>query len=205
MQGSIFQWFSKSEPCDQFATHQLLFDALARCESAAIMCIQLRAIASVQKIASGYGLQAGATEEILNQATVIFLKKIDSADYQFRGHSPVTYLVEIAKRLALMATRSRKKDAYDTLENLSQLPDTDIEVKKEQAEATELVRHLLTKIGEPCQTVIRKYHIEGYSDEELVKSGQTAYTTINSLKMKRSDCMKKLIKLATEWRSLENI
>ena len=45
----------------------------------------------------------------------------------------------------------------------------------------------------------QKADIEGYPDEEVVRQGWTRYTTTDSLKIKRSDCMKKLIQIAQQW------
>jgi hypothetical protein len=40
--------------------------------------------------------------------------------------------------------------------------------------------------------VIRLKYIDGISDEEAVQDKLTAYSTADSLRKKRSDCMKKL-------------
>jgi DNA-directed RNA polymerase specialized sigma24 family protein len=83
--------------------------------------------------------------------------------------------------------------------------DPNVEVVNRLDEATETIRHLLGQMGEPCAQVIRLHHIEGYSDEEVVKQKMTGYTTTDSLKMKRSNCMKKLIQLAQKWKISNNI
>ena len=46
--------------------------------------------------------------------------------------------------------------------------------------------------------------VDGYSDEEVVNQGLTKYSTPDSLKMKRSDCMKKLVQLAQQWKISNN-
>ena len=74
-----------------------------------------------------------------------------------------------------------------------------------QRESADLVRQFLAHMGEPCETVIRLHHIDGYSDEEVVRQGWTRYSTTDSLKIKRSDCMKKLIQIARQGRSTNNI
>jgi hypothetical protein len=66
------------------------------------------------------------------------------------------------------------------------------------------VRQLLGNLGQPCEQVVRLHHIEGYSDEEVVNQKMTKYSTTDSLKMKRSDCMKKLIQLAQQWKTSNN-
>jgi hypothetical protein len=39
--------------------------------------------------------------------------------------------------------------------------------------------------------MIRLKYIDGYSDEEAVPEKLTAYSTVESLRQKRNDCMKK--------------
>lgn len=159
---------------------------------------------SVKKIVSGYGLPTEKADEIINSTTLVFLQKIESGAYQFRGHDPMTYFIEIAKRQALMATRSLKK-TVQPLEDLLETADPDYAELLRRQEAAESVRFLLEKLGQPCADVIRLYHIDGYSDEEVVHQKLVKYSTPDSLKMKRSDCMKKLVQLATRWKNSINI
>jgi DNA-directed RNA polymerase specialized sigma24 family protein len=103
-----------------------------------------------------------------------------------------------------MATRTQKATP-ESLDYQYHLADPDIENEGKRKEATELVRQLLGHLREPCEQVVRLYHIEGYSDEEVVQQKMTRYSTPDSLKMKRSDCMKKLIQLAQQWKTINNI
>jgi len=199
----IKEWFSSPNPCKSFETHEQLFLGLKALDNAAILCVQIKALNAVRKLVGQFKLPLEQVDDILNQSTLIFLRKITDGSYQFQDHAPSTYLVEIAKRVALMATRTQKK-APEALENHQNLADLDIDKNLEQREATELVRQLLGQLGQPCDQVIRLHHIEGYSDEEVVRQKMTRYSTVNSLKMKRSDCMKKLIHLAQQWKILNN-
>ncbi len=201
----IKEWFSPPNPCQQFDTHERLFEGLRRLENAAILCVQTKALNSVKKFVRQYGLPAEQADDILNQSTLIFLRKIEDGSYQFQNYAPSTYLIEIARRVALMATRSQK-NAPQTLENHHHLlPDPDVETASQRSETTELVRQLLGQLGSPCDQVIKLHHIDGYSDEEVVNQKLTKYSTTDSLKMKRSDCMKKLIQLAQQWKTSNNI
>jgi RNA polymerase sigma factor (sigma-70 family) len=200
----ITEWLNPLNPCRQFEGHERLFQALKNLNNAAILCVQHKAMPSVRKYVHQFGLPADQADEVLNQSSLIFLRKIEEGTYQFQGHSPVTYLVEIAKRVALSMTRKHQK-SYETLENHSDLHDPAVDASHRQRESAELVQQFLGQMGEPCASVIRLHHIDGYSDEEVVKQGWTRYTTTDSLKIKRSDCMKKLILIAQEWRNIHNI
>lgn len=200
----IKNWFFPANPIQQYDTHERLFVGLQRLENSAIRCIQTKALNAVKKIVRQYGLPPEQVDDILNQSTLIFLRKIDAGSYQFQNHAPSTYLIEIARRIALSSTRALKK-VPETLENHYDLQDPEWEMATRFHEATETIRHLLEQMGEPCGQVIRLHHIEGYSDEEVVLQKMTRYTTVDSLKMKRSNCMKKLIQLAQQWKILNNI
>ncbi|MCC6461465.1 MAG: hypothetical protein IT260_13410 [Saprospiraceae bacterium] len=173
-------------------------------DNTAILCLQSKALPMVKKLTHDQGLPAEQAEEILNQSTVVFLRKIEEGADQFQGHAPSTYLIEIAKRVARMATRSQQR-GHEPLENARDLHDETWEAELRKKEAAELTRHLLTQLGEPCQQVIRLHYIDGYSDEEAIQQQLTRYSTKDSLKMKRSDCMKKLVQLAQQWKMSTNI
>ncbi|MEM6772351.1 MAG: hypothetical protein AAF597_17375, partial [Bacteroidota bacterium] len=139
-----------------------------------------------------------------NRGTLIFLQKIEAGSYVFQGHAPTTYLVEVVKRLALAASRKMKREV-DSLDDHLDLADPDQEAFLRNKEAAVLVRSLLDHLGDPCARVIQLHHLDGYSDDEVVRRRMTAYSTTNSLKVKRSDCMKKLIKLAQQWKTVNSI
>lgn len=200
----IKEWLIPSNPCRQFADNEQLFQALKSLNNAAILCIQIKAMPTAHQLARRHGLPPDSADDMLNQSTLIFLRKIEDGSYQFQGHAPATYLIEIMKRVALMMTRKQQKP-YELLENHADLHDPDVEASNRQRESAELVRQFLERMGEPCQSVIRLHHIDGYPDEEVVRQGWTRYTTTDSLKIKRSDCMKKLIEIARQWRISNNI
>ncbi len=199
----ITEWLVPSNPCRQFDSNERLFQALKNLNNAAILCVQTKAMPSARKFALQYGLPPDSADEVLNQSTLIFLRKIEDGTYQFQGHAPSTYLVEIVRRVALTMTRTRQK-SHESIENQHDLHDPDVEAAQRQRESADLVRQFLGQMGEPCEAVIRLHHIEGYSDEEVVRQGWTRYTTTDSLKIKRSDCMKKLIQIAQRWRTTNN-
>jgi len=200
----MMEWLAPSNPCRQFDGNERLFQALKRLDNTAILCVQTRAMPSARKFAQQYGLPPDSADEVLNQSTLIFLRKIADGSYQFQGHAPSTYLVEIMRRVALTMTRKQQK-THESLENHHDLHDPDVEAAHRQRESADLVRQFLAQIGEPCKTVIQLHHIDGYSDEEVVRQGWTRYSTTDSLKIKRSDCMKKLIQIAQKWRTTDNI
>jgi RNA polymerase sigma factor (sigma-70 family) len=196
---SFAAWFGVSNPCQQFADHLELFEALQRLDTSAILCLQDKAAPSLRLLVKQYRLPTEEYEDLMSRATFTFLKKIEDGAYQFQGNAPSTYFIEIAKNLALSATRG-KRHAYEPLDDHHELHDEGIEADQRQKESREMVRELLGRMGPPCNEVIRLHHIDGYTDEEVIRMGLTKYATTASLKVKRSECMKKLIQLANEWK-----
>lgn len=199
----IIEWISPPSPCKQFGTNERLFEGLRALNNSAILCVQLKSMGSVRKFVAQYRLPPEQAEEILNKSTLIFLRKIEDGTYQFQHYAPSTYLIEVARKVALSATRSKKNNA-EPLENHHYLADPEVEEAHKRSDATDLVRQLLGQMGQPCEQIVRLHHIEGYSDGEVVQQQLTKYSTIDSLKMKRSDCMKKLIQLAQQWKISNN-
>lgn len=200
---SFAAWFFEPSANKRFADHEVLFQGLLQLEQAAVVYLQLQSRPFVRKIIRGFGLSDDLVEEVLNKSTMIFLKKIEQGKYQFQGNAPSTYLIEVAKRVALMETRNTGR-ASEPLDIHTDLVDPESETLLQRSESAELVAQFLNQLGEPCKTVIRLHHIEGYSDEEVVNQQLTRYTTVDSLKMKRSDCMKKLIQIARQWKISNN-
>ncbi|WP_367388955.1 RNA polymerase sigma factor [Lewinella sp. LCG006] len=196
-------WFSTHRPCNKFENHQQLYEGLVAMDNQAILCLQTKALPMVGQQVSKMGISGEEVEEILNQSTLIFLQKIEEGTYEFKGHAPTTYLVEVAKRLAMAKVR-RKKPQHDSLEDYHVQHLSEHEALQRQRDAAALVTRFLNQLGEACEQVVRLHHIDGYSDDEVVKGRMTNYSTINSLKMKRSACMKKLIEIATKWKTSKN-
>lgn len=200
----IAQWFSNAGPFDKFKTSEALFRGLERQDRQAILCLQLQSRPTIRKLIRNAGAPPDILDDVLNRSTLVFLQKIEQGGYEFKGFAPSTYFIEIAKRMILMALRS-KNTAVEPLDTLTNVPDSDMEALRESEDSAELLRQFLDKLGSPCRELVRLHHIDGYSDEEVIRMGLTAYKTTDSLKMMRSNCMKKLIQIAREWKISKNI
>lgn len=196
----LSEWLMPSNPCKRFSSHEQLFWGIQQLDNQAILCVQSKALNSARKYAKQYRLPASEVEDILNQSTLIFLRKIREGSYVFQNNAPSTYLVEVVRRVVLTAARKVSHNT-ESIENQHHLEDPDHDNHQKRLEAAEMVSGLLQQLGDPCEQVIRIHHIDGYTDEEAVQQKLTRYNTVDSLKMKRSDCMKKLIQLAQTWKT----
>jgi DNA-directed RNA polymerase specialized sigma24 family protein len=183
---------------NNFDENDVLYQALQEKSDKAIQFVQRKTIKTVASMSKFAGLSEMDSEEILNDAVIILLQKIASGAYQFQGYDPCTYLVEVAKGLIANAKRKNKRvfEDIDTQFDLADYNGTEryLEIKSNES----IVRNLLAQIGENCQKLITLKYLEEFKDEEILEQKMTQYSSINTLKVKRSECMKKLSALAVK-------
>jgi len=169
-----------------------LMECLRQGHSQAILFIQNKATGFVLKVLNQFRLPQHLLHEVLNEASIIFIKKLREPDFSLHSAQPLTYFIEVIKKVVSNETRKRQIGQHDLLENQYDLNDTSVEEYHARKDNIELLNSLLSGAGAPCEQVIRLKYIDGYSDEEAIREGVTAYSTVESLRQKRSDCMKKL-------------
>lgn len=191
-----FLGFAKKNELEQA---DLLYEALRQRSDKAIQFAQRKTMKTVASMSRFAGLSAMDSEEILNDAVIILLQKIETGSYQFQGYDPCTFLVEIAKRLISNAKRKNQR-VFEDIETHYELADNETE-RYLESKANETVLHnLLSQIGENCQKLISLKYLQEFKDEEILEQKMTQYSTINTLKVKRSECMKKLSELANSFK-----
>ncbi len=190
-----------ASPCGKYKTNEQLFLSLQAMDARAIACLQGRAEQSVLRLVRQYGLPDDTAEDILNQSALVLLQKIDTGGYTYQGNDPRTYLLEVAKRLVMKQATKRRVVVQPIEAADLALADADFETLEKHQHAMDTLAQLLTRLGNPCEQVIRLHYIDGYTDEEVINARWTTFSTIASLKVKRSDCMKKLIKIAQIWKT----
>ena len=196
-------WFSSPSACKDYKNQEQLFHGLRDLDNQAILCLQIKALPMVRKSLRKIGLDQDKLDEVLNESTLVFLQKIENGSYEFKGHALTTYLVEVAKRIA-MSKRRRTKPEAQSLDDEQVVELSDFEEMESQAAAADLVQGFLSRMDQACRQVIQLYHIKGYKDEEVIQLKLTSYSSINSLKVKRSNCMKKLIEIAQQWKTMNH-
>jgi len=169
-----------------------LLEALRQGNSGAIVFFQNKAMPSTRRLLQQYRLPEHLLPEVLNDASVIFIKKLREPDFTLHSAKPLTYFIEIIKKVVSNETRKRQIGRHEPIENQYDLSDSSIEDYHARKETIELLNNLLSGAGAPCEQVIRLKYLDGFSDEEAIQARLTSYSTVESLRQKRSDCMKKL-------------
>jgi RNA polymerase sigma factor (sigma-70 family) len=195
--GSFFGLFNL-DPCKRYPDNRLLFEGLQRLDTAAIKCLLLKCRGSVSHLLRQAGMQENnLTDDVLNECVLIFLKKIGDGSYQFTGNAPATYAIAIARRLVSNQTRLKtNQPSVELKEHHQDIVDDSVRDYYENLDNVNLIEKLLSQLGESCQRLIRLKYLDGLSDEETVSQKLTGHNTVESLKVKRSECMKKLRAMA---------
>ena len=180
--------FAKSS----FSDEPSLVAKLRAGDSQAIIYLQDKANGFAANFLSKNKLPDHLLPDVLNEAAVIFIKKLREPGFSLHSAQPTTYFLEIVKYVALNKTRSSQAKRHESIEDQFHLADNSVEEYHARKARIELIDRLLGGVGVPCAVVIRLKYIEGFADEETVRERRTRYTTVESLRMKRSDCMKKL-------------
>ena len=177
--------------------NQSFFEALGRADPAAIRQLAVKIATGVQQASARAGLSPQDAEETLNDAIVITISNIRDGKFQYMEFSPATYASAVARKL--IANRIRvKKPAAQELDSLPLLSDMNPETYVQDKERQQLVGQLLERLEEPCRQLIQLKYFNALHDQEIVDQQLTPFTSVNSLKSKRSQCLKKLTGLARE-------
>lgn len=169
-----------------------LMESLRQGNSRAILFIQNKAAGFLVQFLKQFRLPPHLLHEVLNEASIIFIKKLREPDFSLHSAQPLTYFIEIIKKVVSNETRKRQLGRHEPIESQSSLLDASVEEYHARKDNIELLNNLLSGVGAPCEQVIRLKYIDGYSDEEAIRESLTGYSTVESLRQKRSDCMKKL-------------
>ncbi|MCB0522476.1 MAG: sigma-70 family RNA polymerase sigma factor [Lewinellaceae bacterium] len=177
--------------------NQPFFDALGRAEPAAIRLLSQKISYGVNRAASNAGLPPEDAEELVNDAIVITITNIKEGKFQFMEFSSATYAAGVARKLVANQIRTKKPPSKE-LDNLPVASDLDPESYLKDKERQSIVGQLLAKLGDTCQQLLKMKYFTHLRDQEIIDRQLAAFTSINSLKSKRSQCLKQLAGIAAE-------
>ena len=176
-----------------------LFLGLKKNDNRAVQQLTMKTTPAVRSLAMARGISHEDFEEILHDAILTCLRKIQDGTCRYMNCNPATYTVAVARRL--MANHCRKR-AFDCIsfEEYHGTTETDRHEFLLKKEAEQLLHETLSKLGKCGANLIRLHYLEGYRDEEVVRLKLTPYTTVNSLKTKRCWYLRKLAAMIeSEW------
>lgn len=139
--------------------------------------------------------------EIYQKAYTILYMNVRNEKLTTLTSSIKTYLFSIGKNLF----REKFRDKHNRLVNLDDVSntnavqnhvDTNILDDYQNQHQKELVRNLLTEIGNPCKKLLELMFIQGYSAEAVVR--EMGYSDERVVRKRKSLCLKKLREMVAE-------
>ncbi len=142
-------------------------------------------------------------EELVNDAVFITLKKIGDGQFILNDADPATYAIAVAKNLVGNRLQKRRMDT-SPIETLTNLPASDLDPEKylQRKEREELLGRLLDQLEDTCRQLIRLRYYEEMSDDEAIAQKRTPYSNVDSLKVQRSKCLKKLAEMVRKQKDM---
>ena len=173
------------------------YDLLAQLDEAAIRRLGNQLFPIIKSLPGVHLFSAEDIEELRNDALLITLQKITTGQFKFQEHSPLGYAAGVARKL--MANKGRKKKLATIPIEKDNIPtDLDPEQYYLAKEYQQTIGRLLDRLGGRCAQLIRLKYYDNLRDQEILDRKLTAYTSLDSLKSKRSQCLKKLLRLINE-------
>ena len=168
-----------------------LYDCLKLGHSDSVSELRKVLMDTSRKLLPSLKISREEMEELIHDAILLFLEKIKGGLYIYNGKDPKIYVILILRNL--IKNHLRKTSYQRCLLNqnlLYELEDAgdiarSLEIKNE-------IHFYLQNLNEPSSEILRLHYLEGYSDEEVVLYKMSTFTTVNSLKSKRCQVLKKL-------------
>ncbi len=173
------------------------YDSLGRVEPTAVKLLAEKIKYEVKRTTRAAGLSSEDAEELLNDAVVITISNIKKGKFPFSDYSPVAYAKGVLRKLIANRIRS-KKPRQEELETVNLVSDFSPEKYMQDKERQSIVRKLLERLGEKCRQLITLKYFKHLRDAEVVEQSITPYSSVGSLKSKRSQCLKELEGLTRE-------
>lgn len=179
-----------------FHSPKVLSAALSVADHEAIGYILEKSKYGIQQLLRKYGIDPAKYRDFQHDALIIFIDKIQNNQYDEQLSAPTTYLISICKYLILNYLRSKKEIVLEPLDQEGVLSQAENDHYTERKEMLEILDDILEQLGPPCSDLIRLKYLEGYRDEEIIRQKLTHFSSADSLRNSRSQCMKKLLVLA---------
>lgn len=172
-----------------------LITALKKAESIAIRLVATKITPDVRSAVRKCSLPEEEVEEVVHDALMVLISAIQEGKYEDQDYHPAAYAMGVARKLIANRARAKKVDNVE-LDKLQLVSDFDPERYVNEKEQRSLVEKLLQQLGDTCQQLIRFKYFDNLKDKEIVAQQLLEFSTTDSVKSKRSQCMKKLVEIA---------
>ncbi len=176
-----------------YEQEKALLDGLAANEKNAIETIYRENYNTIQSFIiknNGYPEDA---RDIFQEAMIVLFEKAKLGSFVLSCQIK-TYMYSVCRRLWLKRLQQKNR-YYPAFELLSETVavDEEIDVYEKQNADFNLMEKALTKIGEPCKSILEAYYIQKKSMPEIAES--FGYTNADNAKTQKYKCLMRLKKI----------
>lgn len=132
-------------------------------------------------------------KDIYQEGIIVLYNKIKTGDFELTSKLK-TYIYSVCRRLWLkrLADRSRRAGNVSDFEEVLAVEE-DVEDHTKTEFEFEKMKLSLEQLGEPCNTIIQDFYIQGLSMQDICE--KFGYTNTDNAKTQKYKCLQRLKKL----------
>jgi RNA polymerase sigma-70 factor (ECF subfamily) len=139
--------------------------------------------------------------EIYQQAYIVLFDNVQRGKLERLSSKPFTYLCSVGRNLMLQRSRGKSYYMSMTVEDIEE-QNQEMFISEEespeevQAQNKQLVKHLLSKIGDPCATILEMLFVKGMHPEAVASAMN--YSDERVVRKRKSLCLKRMREMVQE-------
>ena len=172
---------------------QTLIKGLAENDKNSIESIYRENYASIQSFVLNNNGSVDDARDIFQEAMIVLYEKSGLPTFSLNCQIK-TYLYSVCRRLWLKRLQQLSKFSTQ-VENLEETIPVDEEIEDHEKKNDDfiLMEDAMTKIGEPCKSLLDAYYIQKKNMQEI--AGEFGYTNADNAKTQKYKCLVRLKKL----------
>ena len=178
---------------NSFDQEQILLEGLAANDKKAVETIYRENYSTIQSFIVKNNGYPDDARDIFQEAMIVLYEKVTSGSFELTCQIK-TYLYSVCRRLWLK--RLQQLQRYNpSLENIEETVAVEEELDTHEKRNTDLaiMENALTKIGEPCKSLLEAYYLQKKSMPELAEF--FGYTNADNAKTQKYKCLVRLKKI----------
>lgn len=176
----------------QELTEQELLNGLAASDNRCIELIYRQHYPLIQALVVNNSGSADDARDIFQEALMVLYEKVKQGGFEL--HCQIkTYLFSVARRLWLKRLQQQHKTgSVETLEETVPVEE-ELESHELQNQQMEMMHESLSKIGEPCKSLLEAYYFGKRNMQDI--AAEFGYTNADNAKNQKYKCLMRLKKL----------
>jgi len=171
----------------------LLLKGLAKSDKASVEAIYRENYSIIQSFILNNNGTTDDARDIFQEAMVVLYEK--SKDSSFSLQCQIrTYVYSICRRLWLKRLQQLSKYSSQVESLVETVPvEEDVEEHEKRNADFQLMEHAMSKIGEPCKSLLDAYYLQKKSMQDI--AAEFGYTNADNAKTQKYKCLVRLKKL----------